>query len=1093
MENRTLPFNKYQQTNKRLCCNTNGGKQYFFANEPNGNKNDDIFSDSLKVAEEIKKKIIYEQFDAILFLYSKILKENKRKKSASKEIDEKVEEAINTTLEIYSLIESNDEQTKKIYLKKIFSICDIIYNLLVEYTKNYNSKQLKEKITNHESEKKEKPLKDSCKDESDHIISKDLKQIPEENKAQNRTETTKGNKNLKNRKDDSINNIKEDDKASGIKEIKRIVPSFRNNIKKKEKKEYLYKEFSQTNNLLCLYGASELNEKKIYDPYKKMKRFKFYKNIDKNLRVNKRDELIERFEKIMKSSEKIKVYQSEKKIKKTTDLKKLLLKSRKSITKFELDKNGNIKTVTELFQKYEEKKKNIITLDGYNDNFIKIKELSNLKDELKKGKKILSEKKNPVLYSEQCGTSNMQQNKTKCSIFNTNLFIDVNKEFKIIESTTQDSSGNGNYIFPEKKIKSKTNSMIQCHNNYKHIDKKNRSNKRKNWDKYIAHINFYMQNMNGIRFVNYYDDDEIIKHILKENEQKKNKTKLDILDNKILQHNHVSLHKYGGGLYEYTNKIKLNNSKKRNMDIYSELFMNKYEILSKIYNLNQNKKDEIVKLNEKKNPKEINALKNDENKQMNNIKKLRKNYDKNKLYQKNCEYGKNTISSIFLSNCFEKKREISKKDKKSKAMSVPKKTTKKKAAPILEKKKYQLSQQFKLESEIKYENDKVSDPNQLESKIKFQNDNTVEIKEKEEKINCENDKVSDPNQLESKIKFQNDNTVEIKEKEEKINCEQMHLMDKENRTYSIVKIASIISKISKLKRSIYNKKESNENKTNTKIEGFIFNENLKDITIKSYNINNKSSKDCIKYISDRVNDNKIKDGDTEEKQIDLILSKKGIYQTNKEGEKNDQVIKKNTNSLSSSLCNDVNKNDSMDLNDFMKKKNSNKEDNIDDYLGGMETISRNIQIENDKNDKEETINNYLKTGFFANVHIMLSDTNIITRKCKLFYDNKTKKLGIMRNKKLFKIDVSKLMIQEIPSLEPDLAIIKIIVPQNNCKLLIVESSDFFGLQALGDKIGWSPDINGDSALEITRVISTKYREDNTKGIDYKLNSFNNKI
>lgn len=29
-----------------------------------------------------------------------------------------------------------------------------------------------------------------------------------------------------------------------------------------------------------------------------------------------------------------------------------------------------------------------------------------------------------------------------------------------------------------------------------------------------------------------------------------------------------------------------------------------------------------------------------------------------------------------------------------------------------------------------------------------------------------------------------------------------------------------------------------------------------------------------------------------------------------------------------------------------------------------------------------------------------------------------------------------------------------------CKLLIVESSDFFGLQALGDKIGWSPDING---------------------------------
>ncbi|CDU85144.1 conserved Plasmodium protein, unknown function [Plasmodium yoelii] len=1082
MENRTLPFNKYQLNNKRPCSNTNGGKLYFFANEPSGNKNDDIFSDCFKVAEEIKKKIIYEQFDAILFLYSNILKENKRKKCASKEIDEKVEEAINTTLEIYSLIESNDEKTKKIYLKKIYSICDIIYKLLVEYTKNENNKQLKEKIINHESEEKEKILKDHCKEESEHIITGGLKQVSEENIAQSRTEIN----------NDSRGNMKEIDKASGIKEIKRILPSFCNNRKKKE---YLYRDLSQTNKL-CLYGARELDEKFIYNPYKKMKSFKFYKNIDKNLRVNKIDELIERFEKNMKN-EKIQVYNFDKKIEKHTDLKKMLLKSRKSITKFELDENGNVKTVTELFQKYEKKKKkNIITFDGYNDNFIKIKKLSNL-DELKKVKKKLSEKNNPVLlYSDQYKTSNMKQNKNNDSILNTNLCIDVNKKFELVENSTKDI----NYISPEKNFKSKTNSMMHCHNNYKNIDK---SSKRKDWDKYIANLNFYMQNINGVKFVNYYDDDEIIKHILKENEQKTNKTKLDILNNKTLKHNNVSLHRCGGGLYEYTNQNKINNFQKKNMDIYSESYMNKYEILSKIYNLNQNKKNEIVKYNEeKKNSKQINAFQNNQNRQINNIKKLKKNYnDKNKMCQKNCGCGNNQISNIFLSNCFEKKRQVSEKNEKLKVMSVHKKTPKKKSEPILEKKKYQQSQPFKLDSG--------------------------------------NDKIRDTVQLESKIKYQSGNTIEIKEKEAKLNCENMHLMDKENRTYSIIKIASIISKIDKSKNSIYNENEPNENKTNIKIEGFIFNEHLKDITIKSYNINNKSSKNCIKYISNNRNDNKIIDEDTEEQQTDFIVSKEAKEDsTNDESIKRDEdesikrdevesikrdedesikrdevesikrdedesikkeenagegeggVIKKKTSSLSSSLRKDVNESDSINLSDFMKRENSNKEDNIDDSYGSIETVSRDIQIEN---DKEETINNYLKCGFFAHVHIILSDTNIITRKCKIFYDNKTKKLGILRNKKIFKIDVSKLMIQEIPSSKPDLAIIKIIIPQNNCRLLIVESNDFFGLQALGDKIGWSPDINGENELEITRVIHTKDQEGNAEGMNYKLNSFNNKI
>ncbi|VEV56997.1 conserved Plasmodium protein, unknown function [Plasmodium vinckei vinckei] len=1029
MENRELSFEKHQLINKPPCCNQNGEKKYLLANEPNDSKNGDIFSDCLKVAEDIKKKIISEQFDAIIFLYSKILKENKRKKCASKEIDEKVEEAINTALEIYSLIEGNNEKTKKIYLKKISSICDILYNLLVEYTKNDNSEQLKDEIKNHEPDQKEETLKDSCKEESGSVTPENLEQISEEDKSKSKTEKNNGK-------------MKERNKVDGVEEINKIMSPLCNNIKKeRKKKEYLYSDFSRRTNLLCLYGASELNEKYIYNPYKKMKSFKFYKNIDKNLRINKRNELIERFENIMKNKEKIITSQSEKKINKPIDLKKLLLKSRKSVTKFELDKYGDIKTVTEFFQKYQDKK-NIITYDGYDNNFLINKKLSNI-DELKKGKKTLSEK---------FGVYTMQRNKTDCSTFSTNICTNENEKIEIIESTTQDSSENGEYVYPEK-------------------------------DRHKDNLDFYMQYMNDIKFVNYYDEDEIIMHILKESEQKKNKnkTKLDSSNNKILQHNHVPSRKYGGGVYEDSNKNKLNYSFQKNVDIDSEFDMNKYEVLSRIYNLNKNKKDSIIKLDEEKYPPKNNALQNNENKQMDHIKMLRPIYnDKNKCYQKICECGTNQISSIFLLNCIEKKAEENEEKPEEKAeenlepISVHKRMIKKKTEPILEKIKYQLSQSVQLESKIKPEDDdKISDSANLEPDLKSQG----------------GDEINESINFESRMKREDDNKIKIEEKETKINCERMTLADKDKQTYSISKIASIISKINKSKSSIYNENESNENETNRKIEGFIFNENLKDITIKSYSINNKSSKNCIKYIpnqqKNRLNDNKIRDENNEEDQTDLVLSKNGTDQTSKEeGEKSSG--KNKISSLSNSLTDDMNENTLTDLSDFMKRESSNNEDNINESLSSMEKNSRDLQVENDNGSY---IDNYLKSGFFSNVHIMLSDTNIITRKCKIFYDSKTKKLGIMRDKKVFKIDVSKLMIQEIPSLEPDLAIIKIIFPQNSNKLLIVESNDFLGLQALGDKIGWNPDNNDQNGLKNKR----KDQEGNTEGMDYKLNNLSNKI
>lgn len=78
----------------------------------------------------------------------------------------------------------------------------------------------------------------------------------------------------------------------------------------------------------------------------------------------------------------------------------------------------------------------------------------------------------------------------------------------------------------------------------------------------------------------------------------------------------------------------------------------------------------------------------------------------------------------------------------------------------------------------------------------------------------------------------------------------------------------------------------------------------------------------------------------------------------------------------------------------------------------------------------------------------------------MFFDYATKKLSILRNKKLFNIDVDKLYVQEIPTYEVDVGVIELLFPKKRSRVLLLESRDLVGLQNLGNEIGWISTPNG---------------------------------
>eukprot|EP00366_Plasmodium_knowlesi_P003363 XP_002260860.1 hypothetical protein, conserved in Plasmodium species [Plasmodium knowlesi strain H] len=162
------------------------------------------------------------------------------------------------------------------------------------------------------------------------------------------------------------------------------------------------------------------------------------------------------------------------------------------------------------------------------------------------------------------------------------------------------------------------------------------------------------------------------------------------------------------------------------------------------------------------------------------------------------------------------------------------------------------------------------------------------------------------------------------------------------------------------------------------------------------------------------------------------------------------------------------------------------EDNVP--KGGLQEVNGPLEEEKEKRQQ------YLSKGFPAYAHVVLSESNVITRKCTVFFDYATKKLSILRNKKLFNIDVDKLYVQEIPTYEVDVGVIELLFPKKRSRVLLLESRDLVGLQNLGNEIGWISTPNdrldlhrGGSSLDAQRP-APQNMEGRKKDITYKLNN-----
>ncbi|SBT00386.1 conserved Plasmodium protein, unknown function [Plasmodium malariae] len=113
-----------------------------------------------------------------------------------------------------------------------------------------------------------------------------------------------------------------------------------------------------------------------------------------------------------------------------------------------------------------------------------------------------------------------------------------------------------------------------------------------------------------------------------------------------------------------------------------------------------------------------------------------------------------------------------------------------------------------------------------------------------------------------------------------------------------------------------------------------------------------------------------------------------------------------------------------------KQRTSEQDNQIESSAEGKILKERNEIVEKDKSKggvkqmdtEQEKRREYLSRGFSACTHIVLSEKNIITRKCTISFDYSTRKLSITRKRKIFGIDIDKMAIEEIPTYSEKVAI-----------------------------------------------------------------------
>ncbi|CRG95656.1 conserved Plasmodium protein, unknown function [Plasmodium gallinaceum] len=1100
-------FETHQLTNKPLFLIKNERKFLFLAREPYEYKLDHLYKDIIEVTENIKRNLINENIHTILFLYIKILKEIRIHKKYKRGIDEKVEKVIISAIKLYSLKERQNENIKKYYIKKICSICNSLSKILVQYKRN-SENILKNKPSSCDFDDEKKNFLTNSNSFQNNFFKCNIKntKLNENNKnAYEGIKEKKVNKTVDIEKEKELPfknkiNIKNSNSSELLNNYRKLY-----NPSKKLKKLNLKKNFTLINSIRCLYSAKELNDTNKDNCQKEVKLFKCYKRHGENLVLGKRSNLLKKFNRFLEKKQKIidkkkkkknseiqdestnkmssdnsnsrlrrknyKKYQEdndfsyiEKNI--SNKLKDILLNTNNTFTTFKVSSSGNIETIIQLSEDNKKKKKFIILNEYdyfFNSSTDELKEgtCKKNKDEYdykkfffyvgkkkiffdkKKKEKIIFEMDENGLLKKYIFKKNKNNNDILMKVYNENEWSDDIVDFCYI---TKDMNKEKVVI---KKNKNGTRSRIVYHESELNDKEK---------------FNYYKRNVENIKKINFYDDDDAILYFLRKNVTKKKKIKNeDILKKKKVSDTTHTIHKkeFNSSSLKKKKQLLLYNNisemyKESQSDILSKINERKDKFLKGICELN---KEETYAIKKVQKPKNVEKQLKINNFSMREKRSLSNNKDKTKF---------NKLDNLF--ELYEKEKDENKE---------------------ITNNKY-----------ILYENEKEIIKDDMKNELK--------------KNTLNNKKV-----LNNKEKTKNiyDN---LKKKNE----------SKKSSMYSIDKLTTIIAK----------KKESNESfekqkNTNKKIEDFVFNENLKSISVSSYNLRGVFSKQSSK-ISLYEKNLDLSSKSFKNKDNGIISKTSSFLSNNEKCEIIDDAFSKKNSysfikSFNSKDFNDISKKtsysfiksfNSKDVNDISKKTSYSLMNNFKDkehiifqtesnniickkysshdlsQLNGNLELSTNSN--NEKNEKNENYNLkeksekidedydsekndrivYLSKGFSAYAHMILSETNIITRKCIISYNVQTKKLKMMRNEKIFEIDGHKLNIQEIPTYGENGAIVKLVTSKKNCNALLIESDDLVGLQHLGDEIGWYYEEKDDTIGNKTKKLS------NPKEIYYKLNS-----
>ncbi|CRH04000.1 conserved Plasmodium protein, unknown function [Plasmodium relictum] len=1065
-------------TNKPLFLIKNERKFLFLAREPCEYKLDHLYMDNLEVAENIKRKLINEQIHIVLVLYFKILKELMMYDKYRRGIDEKLKKVIASAIKLYSLKERHNKNIRKSYIKKIYSIYNNLSKILIQY-KNSSGNILKSKSSLCNFDYKRKKLlsdsndlrKDFSKCATNNIkLNEKCKCVEEWIKEENIKEAI----NVEKERESSFKNKLYYNSSNSSELLNNYRKLY--NPPEKLKKLYLKKDFTIKNCLRCLYSAQELNNISKNNYQKKVKLFKCFKTDCEYITLSKRNELLNKFKGVLEKKKKILngkkkknnseiqkesihkrssddtiIILSEKSspeysednafldIRKNTsnELKSILLNTNNTYTTFKLSNDGNIQAIIQLSENNKRKKK-FIALNEYdyffNSNTDELKEGISKKNKdtynyekfffyVDKRKIIFDKKKKEKIIFEMNPNGLLKKYVFRKDKKNNDILMKIYSE-----SEWSDNTVDFCYIT---KNKNKEKIVIKkSKNGSKHriIYKESELNGREEFD-------YYKRNIENIKEINFYDDDDAILHFLKKNEKKRTKMKnKHILKKKKDSEDTITFHR------------------KEKNDVY------------------------LKKKNESSIDKNINEI--NEKNQLDLLLKLKKRKDR--FLKGVCIFNKEETYSI-------------------------------KKIPKLKN----------IKTEFKIHNNNTS----MEEKKKFNKlGNIYEINEKEKDENKEtlNEKNIITDEIKKKLKKNNlPSNKKVLDNKEKIKYIYDNLKKKDSKKssmYSINKLTSIFAKKNSSKSF-----EKYQQNTSKKIEDFVFNENLKSLSATSYSLSGivleQSPKILLYEKSLNLSSKSFKSKDNgiiselssfslKKENFDVsedVFSKKTSYSIIKSSSiKDDNNISKKTscsltNNFKDEKCivqtesNGLSKKGSSfelsELSSYLElnvkpddKKSANTDENKSNNL---KEKSEQIDEDND-NEKKERIR-YLSQGFSAHAHIILSETNIISRKCIISYNFRSEKLKMMRNEKIFEIDRKKLNIQEIPTYDKEKAIVKLVTSKKNYNALLIESGDLVGLQYLGDEIGWIYEEKNDS-------LKNKLKGDvnEPKDVFYKLNSNNPK-